>query len=80
MATARAMAIKGHQVILMEKENKLGGQLNVACIPPHKQEISKWISYLNNELKRLYIDVKYGAKATKELIDSFNPDIVVMML
>lgn len=77
MATARAMAIKGHQVILMEKENKLGGQLNVACIPPHKQEISKWISYLNNELKRLFIDVKYGAKATKELIDSFNPDIVV---
>lgn len=77
MATARAMAIKGHQVILMEKENKLGGQLNVACIPPHKQEISKWISYLNNELKRLSIDVKYGTKATKELIDSFNPDIVV---
>ncbi len=77
MATARAMAIKGHQVILLEKENKLGGQLNVACIPPHKQEISKWICYLNNELKRLSIDVKYGTKATKELIDSFNPDIVV---
>lgn len=78
MATARAMAIRGHNVVLIEKQDKLGGQLNVACVPPHKQEISKWISYLNNEMERLSIEVKYGIEATKEVIDSFSPDIVVV--
>lgn len=78
MACARAMAIRGHQVVLIEKENNLGGQLNVACIPPHKQEVSKWISYLNSELERLSIDVKYGTKATKEVIDNYSPDVVVV--
>ena len=78
MSAARAYALRGHKVTLIEKDNILGGQLNVACIPPHKQEISKWIVYLNNELKRLSVNVVNNTYVTKETIDSYSPDIVVV--
>lgn len=78
MATARAYAIRGHKVTLIEKSNILGGQINLACIPPHKQELSKWIVYLNNELKRLSINVVLNTCATKEVLDTYSPDTVVV--
>lgn len=77
MAAARAFAIRGHQAVLIEKSAELGGQLNLACIPPHKQEISKWVIYLKQELKRLQVPVILNTEATKEVIDSHHPDLVV---
>lgn len=77
MAAARAWAIRGHQVILIEKDAVLGGQLNIACIPPHKQEISRWIVYLNQEIKRLGVEVHLNEKATKENLVQLQPDVVI---
>lgn len=78
MAAARCAAICGHKVTLLEQSNQLGGQLNMACVPPHKQEVSKWIIYLKNELERLQVPVVYNCKATKEIIDSYEPDSLVI--
>ena len=39
LEAARVAAIKGHHVTLFEKENKLGGQINIAAMPPRKSEI-----------------------------------------
>ena len=36
MEAARISALIGHQVTLLEKDNKLGGLLNLAAIPPLK--------------------------------------------
>lgn len=78
MATARVLSLRGHNVTLLEKTDSLGGQLKLACIPPHKQEISKWIVYLSNELKRLNVKVVFNCEATSEIIDSYSPDTVVI--
>lgn len=78
MASARALALCGHEVVIIEKNKELGGQLNLACIPPHKQEISKWVIYLRNELERLSVQIKNDTLATKEIIDSYGPNIVVV--
>ncbi len=78
MTAARSLALGGHAVTLIEKSDKLGGQLNVACMPPHKQEISKWIVFLNNELKRLGVEVVYSTTAIKEIIDAYAPDRVIV--
>ncbi|NIR67428.1 MAG: FAD-dependent oxidoreductase, partial [candidate division Zixibacteria bacterium] len=34
METARIAALRGHKVLLMEKEARLGGQLNIASLIP----------------------------------------------
>ncbi|MEF9919278.1 MAG: FAD-dependent oxidoreductase, partial [Eubacterium sp.] len=78
MACARVLAIRGHEVTLLEKDDILGGQLNVACVPPHKQEISKWIIYLKQELKRYAVNVKYGIEATEKILEDYPADFVVV--
>lgn len=78
MASARAFAVRGDRVILLEKSERLGGQLNAACIPPHKQEISKWIVYLQGELERLQVDVRCNSTADTALLDSLKPDVVIV--
>lgn len=76
-AAARAFALCGHDVTLYEKEEVLGGQLRLACIPPHKQEISKWMVYLTEELKRLKVNVKLGVTADATLLKKEGYDVVV---
>lgn len=78
MSAARAFAMRGHNAVLIEKSGELGGQLNLACIPPHKQEIGRWVIYLKQELKRLNVPVVLDTEATKDVIDSYSPDIVVL--
>lgn len=78
MAAARVLALRGHYVTLLEKTDGLGGQLKLACVPPHKQEISKWTIYLSNELKRLNVSVVYNCEATTGIIDSYSPDSVII--
>ncbi|MEG1459795.1 MAG: FAD-dependent oxidoreductase [Oscillospiraceae bacterium] len=78
MASARAFAICGHKVTLLERGSALGGQLAVACIPPHKQEISRWLVYLQNELARLKVTIKFGVEATKAELDAYSPDVVIV--
>lgn len=78
MAAARAWALGGHIVTLLEKEDVLGGQLNIACIPPHKQELSRWIVYLNRELHRLNVKIRLKEEATKEKLEQMQPDVVIV--
>lgn len=78
MAAARAFALRGHQVVLFESEGELGGQIKLACVPPHKQEISRFIVYLANELERLDIEVRKHTRADAKMLKEFAPDAVVV--
>lgn len=78
MACARAFALQGHDVVLLEREAELGGQMRLACIPPHKQELSRWVIYLEHELERLSVDVRVNTAADRELIASLAPEVLVI--
>lgn len=78
LAAARILAKRGHRVIVLEKESKAGGQLNLACRPPYKQEVSKWIIYLLNECARYGVEIRYQSEATPSLIEQLNPQIVIL--
>lgn len=43
LMAARVAALRGHEVTLFERETELGGQLNIACVPPRKCEIRRAI-------------------------------------
>lgn len=78
LAAARILAKRGHRVIVLEKENKAGGQINLACRPPYKQEVSKWIIYLLNECARYGVEIRYQSEATSSVIEQFSPQIVIL--
>ena len=46
-------ALKGHDVVLYEKEPVLGGLLNLASLPPSKYKIEEFRNYLINQLKEI---------------------------
>lgn len=74
MEAARTLALRGHQVVLYEKD-RLGGQLNLASVPPHKEEIKNLTRYLTTQLKRLQVEVHLGKEPSIEVI---NPDEVIV--
>ena len=76
MAAARMAAMRGHKVTLFEQTSQLGGQLLLACMPPHKQEISKWVVYMNHEMKRLNVHVQINTTFTKDMASDFDAVIV----
>lgn len=72
LAAARWAALRGHDVTLYESSDHLGGQLCLACIPPHKQSISKWVIYLKNECQRLGVNIHLQTPFTKAMADEYD--------
>lgn len=67
----------GHQVCLVEKSGTTGGQLRLACVPPHKEKISALMDYLAAELEHSTVDVRLNTEYSQSIIDIFVPDAVV---
>jgi 2,4-dienoyl-CoA reductase-like NADH-dependent reductase (Old Yellow Enzyme family)/thioredoxin reductase len=78
MQAAIVAARRGHKVTLFEKEAKLGGQLNIAALPPFKGDIFPWIDYLVNEVKKARVEVKLSTEATAEIVARKKPDAVII--
>ena len=78
MEVAIVAAQRGHKVTLFEKDAKLGGQLNIAALPPFKGDIFPWINYLVNQVEKAGVQVKLNTDATAEIVTEQNPDAVVI--
>lgn len=78
LEAARVAALRGHKVTLCEKEQKLGGQINIASVPPFMQEISQLIQYLSRQAQKAGVQVELGQEVTPELIDEKKPDVLVV--
>jgi len=75
---ARAAAIRGHDVTLIDKGDKLGGTLNIAAIPAFKKLVARLIKYYEAQLKKSKVKVMTNTTASTELINDVNPDVVVV--
>jgi 2,4-dienoyl-CoA reductase-like NADH-dependent reductase (Old Yellow Enzyme family)/thioredoxin reductase len=78
MEAARVARLRGHQVILVEREKRMGGQLYYASKSPHKKEFEEVIRFLERQVKKLKVDIRIGKEVTKEMIKRIKPDAVVM--
>ena len=78
MEAAAIAAQRGHDVTLWEKDSKLGGVVNLAIVPPKKDELKNIIEYLPHRLEQLKVKVELGKKATPEAVSEFSPDAVIL--
>jgi NAD(H)-dependent 7beta-hydroxy-3-oxo-delta4-cholenoic acid oxidoreductase len=78
LEAARVAAVRGHRVTLVEKGAKLGGQLNLACVHPTKQELAKWVQYLSVQVEKAGVEVELNREVTPELIEQRKPDVVIL--
>ncbi|OQY01208.1 MAG: NADH:flavin oxidoreductase [Desulfobacteraceae bacterium 4572_130] len=78
IAAARQFILQGHQVVICEKENHLGGLLSLASKAPYRDELNDILDFFKNEIKRLNIEVRYNTKLSLNLINEINPDKIVI--
>lgn len=78
LEAARVAALRGHRVTLVEKEERLGGQLNLACVPPFMQEMSKLTQYLVCQVTKVGATVQLGREVTARMVQEMKPDAVVV--
>ncbi len=78
MEAARVAALRGHEVVLYERQNELGGQLTVAAVPPYKHELALLNRYLIHQLEKTNVQVKLGVEVTPELVEKEKPDTVIL--
>ncbi|MEG1550125.1 MAG: FAD-dependent oxidoreductase, partial [Ruthenibacterium sp.] len=78
MEAARVAATKGHTVALYESKSQLGGQINIAMMPPRKAELKRAIDFLVHEMQEKQIALHLGAPVNAEQILQTKPDAVIV--
>lgn len=78
LQAALTAAHRGHKVILFEQRDRLGGLLNVAARPPHKELYGRLIRYFEQALAQAKVEVRLNAEATPEAIRATAPDALIL--
>ena len=78
MQAAITAADRGHQVILCEKSDRLGGILNFTDHTDHKVDIRNFKNVLILEVKERPIEVRLNCEVTPELIGEIAPEAVIL--
>ncbi len=78
LEAARVAALKGHSVTLFEKSYEIGGQLNIAAVPPRKGEMNRAVHYFKSILPTLGIRVEMGKEPDKATLNTFDHVIVAV--
>lgn len=78
MEAARVAALRGHHVIIYEKQNTVGGQINTLCKAPGRAEFSQVVKYLKTQLKKLNVKIRLNYEANPDLVIGANPDVVIV--
>lgn len=72
MEAARVCAIRGHEVTLFEKSDKLGGVFIAASSFEFKEDDKRLLKWYRKQISDLKIDVKLGREFTVEDKDDFD--------
>lgn len=78
MEAARVAALRGHEVILVEKNEKLGGTLKIASVPLFKKRLEKLVKWYEAQLGKLGVKVITGRTVDEEFIRDLRPDVVIL--
>jgi len=78
LEAARVAALRGFTVDVYEREDKVGGQINIAAVPPRKDEILRSIEYYNIILPGLGVNVHLNTEATKDIMNAADAVIVAV--
>ena len=78
LEAAHVAAKKGHNVTLFEKEARLGGQLNIADVPPRKLEIRRATEDLVHAVRCAGVELRMGETASPEGVLALAPDAVIV--
>lgn len=75
---ARVARLRGHDVVLFEKRQELGGQTLIAKKAPYRQDFDGACRYSALQCRKLGVDLRLGVAADMEMILKERPEVVVI--
>lgn len=74
MMATQILRKRGHEVILCEKQDKLGGRLNEISVLPFKGDMRRYLAWDVKETMACGADIRLNTEVTPELIETEKPD------
>lgn len=78
MQAAITAAELGHDVSLYEKTDRLGGQWNLAAVPPYKQDLASFCIWQQKQLKKTGVKVELNNELSAQQIIDLGADEVIL--
>lgn len=78
LKAASTAASRGHQVTLMEREGRLGGQANLAQLLPQREEFGGLVTNLSHEAKQAGVEIICNKAVDVAVIEDHNPDEIIL--
>ncbi len=69
---------RGHEVILFEKNDFIGGELHYVAMEYYKVDIKAYLDYLKAQLNKSSVEVHLNTEATPDMIKEIMPDAVIV--
>jgi len=76
LEAARIAAMRGHEVHIFEKDDKIGGLLNLIWIPPGRNEFKRMIDNYQYWIQKHGIQTHLDQEVSINTVKQFNPDVV----
>lgn len=76
LASACTAAERGHEVVLFEASDEIGGQFNFAKLIPGKEEFHETVRYFRRRLVQVGVEVRLGQRVSAEDLRDFDVVLV----
>ena len=78
MQAAIVLKKRGFEPVLFEKEGRLGGAMNLADVPPHKELLGEFIETMKLELEDLGVEVRLNTPGSAAVCREIGADSVFL--
>ena len=78
MEAARIAAMRGHSVVLIERDSRMGGQVNLVMKTPNRGSFEEIISWFERQLPKLNVEIRLKTEADAAMVLAENADEVIV--
>lgn len=78
LEAARVAAKRGHDVVLHERSDRLGGQVRTLCKAPYRQDYARIVDWLETQARRSGVLIRLESEMTADKVREANPDVVIV--
>ena len=78
MEAARTAAERGHQVVLIDRNRRMGGQIRIVMKAPDRGNFEEIIAWFERQLPKAQVEIRLQTEATVELVMAERPDEIIL--
>ncbi|MCC7143881.1 MAG: FAD-dependent oxidoreductase, partial [Candidatus Eisenbacteria bacterium] len=78
LEVARLARLRGHRVVVYERQRQIGGQVLLASTLPRRSEMEGVVRWLGSQLEKAGVEIVLNTEVDAAALDRLEPDVVVL--